>query len=108
MTIEELKEKIKFQEDDVRDLSASLAQKKNTLQSLRGELLLMKLGLKLGDELRSADGKKKGVVESANDNYHLKLRLYKADHTLGNSLINVFDAHVTNGRWVKTGYNINE
>lgn len=108
MTIEELQERIKFQEDDVRDLSAALAQKKNKLQSLIGELLLKKLDLRIGDELKSEDGKKKGIIESANDNYHFKLRLYKADYTLGKNLINVYDRHVKRGWWVKTGFNIND
>jgi uncharacterized coiled-coil protein SlyX len=108
ITIEELKDKIKYQEEDVRDISSMLAQKRNVLQSLRGELLLKSLDLKLGDELRSEDGKKKGIIESANDEFHLKLRLYKADHTLGKNLINVYDSHFRIGRWVKTGYNINE
>lgn len=108
MTIEELQEKIKFQEDDVRGLSVTLAQKKNKLQSLKGELLLKKLDLRIGDELKSEDGKKKGIIESANDDIQFKLRLYKVDHTLGKNLVNVFESQFKRGFWVKTGFNINE
>ena len=108
MTIEELQERIKSQEEDVQDLSAALSQKKNKLQSLRGELLLKELDLKIGDELRSEDGKKKGIIESANDSKQFKLRLYKADHTLGKNLVNVFERQVRRGFWVKTGFNIND
>lgn len=108
MTIEELQEKIKFQEDDVRDLNAALSQKRNKLQSLKGELLLKKLDLKIGDELKSEDGKKKGIIESANDEFQFKLRVYKADHTLGKNLINVFKSQVERGLWYKTGFNIND
>jgi hypothetical protein len=108
MTEDKLQKIIEFEEDKVRNLTARLSQERKKLQEYRGALLLLRLNLKLGDELKSSDGKKKGIVESADDNFHFKLRLYKADHTLGKSLVNVFDSHVKTGRWVKTGYNIND